>query len=249
MRLCQRRSWIATCLSHPGTSALSGGLTKKWEAAPADSPKRDFSDVVLIAEMVSRFDVVGVQEVRGDLRALRYLLKALGPEWGFTLTDVTKGDAGNNERMAFLFDTLHVDYGSSQERIDELRAIAEWLSAWAEQEDEWNHNLIALGDFNIDRRGDPLYDAFTSTGLTPAPGLSDVPRTIFQSGKEKFYDQIAWFIDANKGPLLTLACTTAGSFDFVPIVQGATDLVSLSWKISDHYPLWGEFAIPARARV
>src|SRR5215216_5999742 len=108
MRLCQRRSWIATCLSHPGTSALSGGLTKKWEAAPADSPKRDYSDVVLIAEMVSRFDVVGVQEVRGDLRALRYLLKALGPEWGFTLTDVTKGDAGNNERMAFLFDTRRV---------------------------------------------------------------------------------------------------------------------------------------------
>ena len=278
-----------------------GGLTKKWEAAPSDSPKRDLSDVVLIAEVVSRFDVVAVQEVRGDLRALRYLLKALGPDWGFTLTDVTKGAAGNNERMAFLFDTrrvrlsglacelvvpvesdpaaiepdafnrqfartpyavsflsagqtfilvtLHVDYGSSQERIDELRAIAEWLSGWAEQEEEWNHNLIALGDFNIDRRGDPLYDAFTSTGLTPAPGLSDVPRTIFQSGKEKFYDQIAWFEDASKGPLLTLACTTAGTFDFVPVFPGATDLVSLSWKISDHYPLWVEFAIPARARV
>jgi hypothetical protein len=29
------------------------------------------------------------------------------------------------------------------------------------------HNLLALGDFNIDRIGDPLFEAFTSTGLTP----------------------------------------------------------------------------------
>ena len=278
-----------------------GGLTKKWRVASDDSPKRDYGDVVLIAEVLARFDVVAVQEVRGNLRALRYLLKALGPDWGFTLTDVTKGDAGNDERMAFLFDTrrvkpsglacelvvpvetdpekikpgafnrqfartpyavsfisggqtfilvtLHVDFGSSQERIDELTAIARWLAGWAEQEADWNHNLMALGDFNIDRRGDRLYDAFTSTGLTPAPGLSDTPRTIFESGKDNFYDQIAWFVDERKGPLLTLNPAAAGSFDFVPLLQGSLDLVSLSWKISDHYPLWVEFALPRSARV
>jgi hypothetical protein len=33
---------------------------------------------------------------------------------------------------------------------------------------DWDQNLIALGDFNIDRQDDPLYQAFTSTGLTPA---------------------------------------------------------------------------------
>ena len=68
-----------------------GGLTKSWQARPADSPKRNFRDVACIAEIVSRFDVVALQEVRGDLRALRHLLKRLGEHWAFLLTDVTKG--------------------------------------------------------------------------------------------------------------------------------------------------------------
>ena len=85
-----------------------GGLTKSWQARPADSPKRNFRDVACIAEIVSRFDVVALQEVRGDLRALRHLLKRLGEHWAFLLTDVTKGPAGNNERLAFLYDTRRV---------------------------------------------------------------------------------------------------------------------------------------------
>ena len=59
-----------------------GGLTKKWTSDAADSPKRNFADVRYIAEIISRFDVVALQEVRGDLRALRYLLKILGPGLG-----------------------------------------------------------------------------------------------------------------------------------------------------------------------
>ena len=85
-----------------------GGLTKSWQARPADSPKRNFRDVACIAEIVSRFDVVALQEVRGDLRALRHLLKRLGDHWAFLLTDVTKGPAGNNERLSFLYDTRRV---------------------------------------------------------------------------------------------------------------------------------------------
>jgi hypothetical protein len=40
--------------------------------------------------------------VRGNLRALRYLVKVLGDDWAFILTDVTQGPGGNNERLAFL---------------------------------------------------------------------------------------------------------------------------------------------------
>ena len=90
------------------------------------------------------------------------------------------------------------------------------------EESHWNQNLIALGDFSIDRRGDPLFDAFTSSGIEPAPALNDVPRTIFgDPGESKFYDQIAWFVDEERGPVLTLQTTAAGSFDFVPLLQGA----------------------------
>ena len=275
-----------------------GGLTKKWASDANDSPQRNLADVRAIAEIVGRFDVVAVQEVHGDLRALRYLLKALGPDWGVIMTDVTATKAGNNERLAFLFDTrrvkpsglagefaepfveatgaiadavgtqfartpyavsfisgektfllvtLHVVYGTdTTARAGELKAIATRLANFASEIEEWGHSLIALGDFNIDRRGDPLYDAFTSTGLTPAPQLNDVPRTIFdEPQRAHFYDQIAWFTDPKKGPVLSLASTGAGTVDFVPLLQSSQTLVQLSWKISDHFPLWTEFSIRA----
>lgn len=272
-----------------------GGLTDKWRSEEEDEPIRDLFDVRCVAEIVSRFDVVAIQEVRGNLTALQTLLAALGPNWATIMTDVTRGKAGNNERMAFAFDlrrarpsglagelvvaietgtsvtasgldrqfartpyavsfavdriqltlvTLHVLYGEEIARADELREIAAWLGRWAREEQHWNQNLIALGDFNIDRRGDPLYEAFTSSGIEPAAELNDVPRTIFgDPAAGKFYDQIAWFVDEERGPVLTLESTAAGSFDFVPLLQGDFSRTTLSWKISDHYPLWTEFSV------
>ena len=48
-----------------------GGLTEKWRSEEDDEPIRDLFDVRCIAEIVSRFDVVAIQEVRGNLTALR----------------------------------------------------------------------------------------------------------------------------------------------------------------------------------
>ena len=72
-----------------------GNLTKKWDSEGDDSPRRDFRALLEITEIVSRFHVVAIQEVRENIRALRYLLKLLGPHWGVILTDVTKGSQGN----------------------------------------------------------------------------------------------------------------------------------------------------------
>ena len=172
------------------------------------------ADVHAIALFLRRCDIIAVQEIRGDLRAVRHLMKALGEHWAFLLTDITKGSAGNNERLGFVCDTrrvnpsgldcelvvpieasdkitpgafdrqfartpyavsfasaeqtvvlvtLHIHYGkNAAERRPELEAIAHWLADWAETEFNWNHNLIALGDFNIDDRADdPLLHAFT----------------------------------------------------------------------------------------
>jgi hypothetical protein len=85
-----------------------GGLTPKWQAAPSDSPKRDLYALRLIAEVVSRFDVVAIQEVLSDLTAIRQLLRTLGPNWGLIVTDVTRGSAGNNERLGFIFDRRRI---------------------------------------------------------------------------------------------------------------------------------------------
>ena len=275
-----------------------GSLTPKWSAGSSDSPKRDYRALWAIAEIISRFDIVALQEVGGDLRALRTLMKTLGPNWRMLMTEVTRGSAGGGERMAFVFDTsraepsglsgelvvpaewlgtiaagalqrqfartpyavsfqagnatvilvtLHVLYGSAaSERVPELAAIAAWMADWAQQVNRWHHNLVILGDFNIDRRGDALWQAFTSTGLTVPPALQDVRRSIFadagQPALGKFYDQIAWFT-RGQGALLDLKLLGAGSFDFVPHLYRdvAMSRAQMQYRVSDHYPLWVEF--------
>lgn len=285
-------TWNLRCFS---------SLTRKWTAGDDDSPKRDLRGLRAIGEIIRRFDVVAIQEVQGNLRALRDLVKWLGPDWAFLMTDVTLGDAGNGERMAFLYDrrriepsglacelvvpedwleevgqdalrrqfartpyavsfrsgsatfilvTLHVTYGSSAaDRIPELKGIARWMCDWADRTYRWSQNLVALGDFNIDRRNDPLWQAFTSTGLVVPDDLQTVPRSIFgdpgEPTTDKFYDQIAWFEAAGGRRRLTLDYRGGGCVDFLPYVYSETDLsrLAISYRVSDHYPLWVEFAL------
>jgi endonuclease/exonuclease/phosphatase (EEP) superfamily protein YafD len=106
------------------------------------------------------------------------------------------------------------------------------------------HNVLALGDFNIDRRGDALYEAFTSTGLRPPEQLNQVPRTIFDEDAGHFYNQIAWFTGAGGVPQLSMSFTgRGGGVDFVPHAAPGMSKTELSWRLSDHYPLWVEFAL------
>lgn len=56
-----------------------GDLTEKWRSRKGDKPLRDLFSLRLIAELVSRFDVVALQEVQANIKSLRHLLKVLGP--------------------------------------------------------------------------------------------------------------------------------------------------------------------------
>ncbi len=278
-----------------------GNLTRDWQPSGKYSPKRDLRGLRCIIDILKRFDVIAVQELTGNLRALRDTMKYLGDTWSFIMTDITAGDAGNNERLAFIFDksrvnlsglacevvipekwtdgnnsqsiisrqfartpygvsfkagettfillTAHIDYGkSAADRVPELNAIAKWLNDWAVRSTKYHHNFLLLGDFNIDRKDDNLWQAFTSTGLHVPDDLQNVKRSIFiKDGKdpmrEKFYDQIAWFKSGSGKNKLKMKYIKGGGFDFVPFVYTDQNLTksSISHRISDHYPLWAEF--------
>lgn len=83
-------------------------LTRKWTATGDDKPKRDLRGLRAIIEIISRFDVVAVQEIKGDLRALRDTMRFLGSDWDFLMTDVTGGRVGNNERLGFIYQRSRV---------------------------------------------------------------------------------------------------------------------------------------------
>jgi endonuclease/exonuclease/phosphatase family metal-dependent hydrolase len=88
-------------------------LLATWNIRELDSGKygyRGDEAYYYIAEILSRFDLIAVQEVRG-LYPLQHLQKLLGSDWSFLVTDVTLGSfGGNSERMAYLYDRRKVDF-------------------------------------------------------------------------------------------------------------------------------------------
>ena len=70
--------------------------------------KRLTESMHYIAEVVSSFDLVALQEVNRDTTGLEQLMKLLGPNWSYIMTDTTEGSGGNMERMAFVYDTRRV---------------------------------------------------------------------------------------------------------------------------------------------
>lgn len=153
----------------------------------------------------------------------------------------------------FILITLHVIWAGTgtqdiAERADELSSIATWLRSWAEDVNSWDQNLICLGDFNIDRKDGDLWQAFTSTGLHVPDPLAQ-PRLIGDKPLKGFYDQIAWFTTEEDGaerPLLAMNFTgTGGMFDWSKTALADSGLTTLqkSFRMSDHFPLWVEFAL------
>lgn len=97
----------------PNRTANGTLLLATWNIREFDSGKYGYRDVeayYYIAEIISRFDLVAVQEVRDGLYSLRRLRRILGGDWDFIVTDVTLGSSGNAERMAYLFDRRKVTF-------------------------------------------------------------------------------------------------------------------------------------------
>ncbi len=72
--------------------------------------ERTLESLMYIAEVISAFDLVAVQEVNADMDLFRRVLRLLGKSWDFIVTDVTEGASGNGERMAYVFDRRKVSF-------------------------------------------------------------------------------------------------------------------------------------------
>jgi endonuclease/exonuclease/phosphatase family metal-dependent hydrolase len=84
-------------------------LLATWNIRDFDDNKFGFGprkpeSIYYLAEVISSFDLVAVQEVNRDLGRFRELMDILGGGWDYIVTDATEGAGGNNERMAFLYD-------------------------------------------------------------------------------------------------------------------------------------------------
>lgn len=61
-----------------------------------------------IAEIIDHFDICAIQEIKSNLVPLKRLVKLLGPNWNYFVSDISTHKGGNNERMAFVYNTNRV---------------------------------------------------------------------------------------------------------------------------------------------
>ncbi|MDF9828998.1 endonuclease/exonuclease/phosphatase family protein [Parabacteroides sp. PF5-6] len=66
---------------------------------------RSLESLYYIAEIISRFNLVAIQEVSANLKGLEAVMHLLGHNWDYIVTDSTDGTAGGGERTAFVYDT------------------------------------------------------------------------------------------------------------------------------------------------
>jgi endonuclease/exonuclease/phosphatase family metal-dependent hydrolase len=57
-----------------------------------------------IAEIMSAFDLIAVQEVNENMTDFQTVMRLLGPHWNYLVTD----QSGNMERLAFVYDTRKI---------------------------------------------------------------------------------------------------------------------------------------------
>ena len=95
-------------------------LIATWNIRDFDKPtfgSRMEESIRYIAEIISHFDIVAVQEVYKDLTALKRVMEVLGPDWKYIVTDETisppdsKKKRGNDERLAFVYHARKIDFG------------------------------------------------------------------------------------------------------------------------------------------
>ncbi|MDR1370544.1 MAG: endonuclease/exonuclease/phosphatase family protein [Dysgonamonadaceae bacterium] len=87
----------------PGKTATETLLLATWNIREFGANRR-IESFYYIAEIISHFDLIAIQEVSANLKGLEKVVSILGHNWDYIVTDSTDGSAGGGERTAFLYD-------------------------------------------------------------------------------------------------------------------------------------------------
>lgn len=93
----------------PQKTASATMLLATWNIREFGA-NRTMESLYYIAEILSRFDLIAIQEVAANLDGLQKTLSLMGPQWDYIVTDSTDGSAGGGERMAFVYDKSKITF-------------------------------------------------------------------------------------------------------------------------------------------
>ena len=196
----------------PTRTASNTLLLATWNIREFDSGKygyRNDEPYYYIAEILSRFDLIAIQEVRDGLYPLQRLRRLLGDDWDFLVTDVTLGTSGNAERMAYLFDRRKVNFtglaaelvlpkdkNAKEEPVQLARSpyVAGFRAGWAYLTLATVHIYYGKG-VAVDPRRLAEITAFSKTIAKNAAKLSGAPQ--YEPGAPALPDNLLMLGDFN----------------------------------------------------
>ena len=152
--------------------------------------------------------------------------------------------AGNFDFLAL---ATHTRWGDSLKgRQAELQMLADWIQKRSESKAFEDKDLIVMGDFNIPKINDELFNALTSRGLLIPEVLVDlkagdqvVPGS--NLGKDARYDQILHLPThpkrfSNGGGVVDFFDNDAFINKLFP--NASYTRTQFSYQLSDHFPVW-----------
>jgi endonuclease/exonuclease/phosphatase family metal-dependent hydrolase len=81
-----------------------------WNIRAFGANKRTEAAIYYIAEIIRQFDLVGIVELRENLKDLARVLEVLGPTWRALYSDSIRDNGGNWERVAYVYDNRAVTH-------------------------------------------------------------------------------------------------------------------------------------------
>ncbi len=130
-------------------------LLATWNIREFDSGTygdRIFEANYYIAEIISKFDIVAIQEVNKSLSGLKKVMAILGDAWEYIVSDVTEGTRGNDERIAYVYNSRKVQFGGlagelvippKEERIPDPQNPQKKITKFTSASQLWRTPLIS----------------------------------------------------------------------------------------------------------
>lgn len=94
----------------PGSQLDHSIIVGSWNIREFGKSARSPAAIHYIAEILSCFDLISVQELRGNLADLARVMENLGADYRVVFSDITEGQRGNDERIAYIYDRRAVTF-------------------------------------------------------------------------------------------------------------------------------------------
>jgi endonuclease/exonuclease/phosphatase family metal-dependent hydrolase len=129
-------------------------LLATWNIREFDSGAygdRIFEANYYISEIISKFDIVAIQEVNRDLHGINKVVEILGNDWKYIISDTTEGSRGNDERIAYVYNSRKVQFGglagelvvpSKEERVPDPNTSGKNIIKYTPLTQLWRTPLI-----------------------------------------------------------------------------------------------------------